>query len=196
MVVVTPLMCAETTTTKELVCTLIACLSVMAMFTTSALFHRVTWSPKARRRMRKADHSAIFVCIAGTYTAVAGLALSPKDATVVLSIVWAGAIAGIVMRFAWMDAPKWVVALPYVLVGWVAVGALPPLFHSLGVVGFAMLLAGGLLYTAGAVCYALKRPDPWPTVFGYHEIFHACVVLAAACHLALIAFVILPAASS
>lgn len=195
MVVIGPLVVARATTTKEAVCAGIACASVFAMFATSALFHRVTWSPSARRRMRKADHSAIFLCIAGTYTAVAGLALPPADAWIVLAIVWSGAVAGVVMRFAWMDAPKWAVALPYVAVGWVAVGAIPELLHGLGGAGFALMLAGGLLYTLGAVVYALKRPDPWPTVFGYHEIFHLFVVVAAGLHLVLIAYLVLPAAS-
>jgi len=196
MLVIGPLIVLRSTTTAEYVCTSIACFSVTAMLATSALFHRVTWkTATARRRMRKGDHSAIFLCIAGSYTAVAGLSLPTNDAWIVLIFVWGGAIAGVVMRFVWMDAPKWAVALPYVAVGWVAVFALPELVHALGGVGFALLLGGGLLYTVGAVCYAMKRPDPWPTVFGYHEIFHACVVLAAACHLVLITYVILPAAS-
>jgi len=195
MLVVGPLIGLEADGIKAEVCTAVACFSVTAMLTTSALFHRLSWS-QARRRMRRADHSAIFVCIAGSYTAVAGLSLPDTDAWIILSIVWGASVVGIVMRFTWLDAPKWAVALPYIAVGWIAVGAAPELFHYLGVLGFTLMTAGGLLYTAGAVVYAARRPDPWPDVFGYHEIFHACVVVAAAIELSLIAFVLLPAVGS
>jgi len=196
MIIVGPLIGLEARGTKAELCTAIGCFSVTAMFTTSALFHRVGWSPVARRRMRRADHSAIFVCIAGTYTAVAGLSLPDVDAWIVLGIVWGASVCGVIMRFAWLDAPKWAVALPYIAVGWIAVGAVPEFFHGLGVLGFSLMTSGGLLYTIGAVVYARKRPDPWPAVFGYHEIFHACVVVAAAIHLSLISFVLLPAVNS
>jgi hemolysin III len=196
MVVVGTLIGLSANGAKAELCVAVACFSVAAMLTTSALFHRVNWSPKARRRMRRADHSAIFVCIAGTYTAVAGLSLPDTDAWIILGIVWAACIVGIVMRFTWLDAPKWAVALPYVAVGWIAVGAVPEFFHYLGGLGFALMLGGGLLYTIGAVVYARRRPDPWPRVFGYHEIFHAFVVAAVVLHLSLIAFVLLPAANA
>lgn len=174
------------------VCTAVYAFCLTAMLTVSALFHRVTWSPPARRRMRRLDHSTIFLAIAGTYTAVAGLALPGADRLIVVGIVWAGAVAGIVLRLAWLDAPKWAVALPYVVVGWAAVAVLPELLHATGGVGLCLLLAGGAFYTLGAVVYARKRPDPWPRTFGYHEIFHACVLVALGLHLALVAFVILP----
>jgi hemolysin III len=135
----------------------------------------------------------IFLCIAGTFTAVAGLALPDTDACVVLGLVWGASLVGIVMRFAWLDAPRWAVALPYVAAGWIAVGAMPEFFHYLGVIGFVLMMAGGLVYTLGAVVYARRRPDPWPSVYGFHEVFHSCVVVAAALHLSLIAFVVLPA---
>jgi hemolysin III len=196
MVVVGPLIGLEASGTKAEVCAAVACFAVTAMLTTSALYHRVHWSDAARRRMRHADHSMIFVCIAGTYTAVAGLSLPDTDAWIVLGLVWVASIAGIVMRFVWLDAPKWAVATPYVAAGWIAVGAMPEFFHYLGVTGFVLMLGGGLLYTTGAVVYARRRPDPWPRVFGYHEVFHSCVVVAAAMHLSLIAFVLLPAVKS
>ncbi len=196
MIVIGTLIGLSANGVKAEVCAAVACFSVAAMLTTSALFHRVTWSPKARRRMRRADHSAIFLCIAGTYTAVAGLSLPDTDAWIILGIVWAASIVGIVMRFTWLDAPKWAVALPYIAVGWIAVGAVPEFFHYLGGLGFALMLAGGLLYTIGAVVYARRRPDPWPAVFGYHEIFHAFVVAAVVLHLSLIAFVLLPATNA
>ena len=122
--------------------------------------------------------------------------LPDTDAEIVLGLVWGACIIGIVMRFVWLEAPRWAVAVPYIAAGWIAVGAMPEFFHCLGVEGFSLMMAGGLVYTAGAVVYALKRPDPWPKVFGFHEVFHACVVVAAAIHLSLIAFVVLPALNS
>jgi hemolysin III len=193
MLVVGPLIGLEASGTKAEVCAGVACFGVMAMLTTSALYHRLHWSPSALRRMRRADHSMIFLCIAGTFTAVAGLALPDTDACVVLGLVWGASLVGIVMRFAWLDAPRWAVALPYVAAGWIAVGAMPEFFHYLGVIGFVLMMAGGLVYTLGAVVYARRRPDPWPSVYGFHEVFHSCVVVAAALHLSLIAFVVLPA---
>lgn len=165
---------------------------LIGLFGVSAVFHRVTWSPVARRRMRRLDHSMIFVFIAGTYTPVAGLTLGHTQATLVLSMAWAGALAGVVVKLLWLDAPRVVAASLYVAVGWVAVVALPGLWVALGVVGFALLLAGGVLYTIGAVVFARRRPDPFPSVFGYHEVFHAFVILAALCHLALISFWVVP----
>jgi hemolysin III len=145
--------------------------------------------------MRRADHSTIFVAIAGSYTAVAGIALTGWARTAVLLIVWIGAAVGITLRQVWLDAPKWVIALPYVAVGWAAVVVLPQLYRALGPAGFAFLLAGGLAYSAGAVVYALKKPNPVPGVFGYHEVFHACTIVGAVLHYACIAFFVLPLAA-
>lgn len=169
-------------------------LSISCLFGTSALFHRRTWGPVGRRRMRRADHSMIFFAIAGTYTAVAGIALSGWARTVVLCIVWAGAFVGIALRQFWLDVPKWVITIPYVAVGWAALVVLPQLASALGTAGFLLLLGGGLAYTAGAVVYAAKRPDPAPRVFGYHEVFHSCTVLGAVLHYVVIAFFVLPLA--
>jgi hemolysin III len=169
--------------------------SVSLMFGISALFHRHTWGPVGRRRMRRADHSTIFIAIAGSYTAVAGIALSGWARTTVLCIVWGGALVGITLRQVWLDAPKWVIALPYVVVGWAAVAVLPQLLAALGGVGFALLLAGGVAYSAGAVVYALKRPNPIPGVLGYHEVFHACTVVGAVLHFVVIAWFVLPLAT-
>jgi len=168
--------------------------SISLLFGVSALFHRHTWGPGGRRRMRRADHSTIFVAIAGSYTAVAGIALTGWARTTVLCIVWGGAVIGITLRQAWLDAPKWVVALPYVVVGWAAVAVLPQLERALGAAGFALLLAGGLAYSAGALVYARKRPDPVPGVFGYHEVFHACTIVGAVLHFVVIAWFVLPLA--
>ncbi len=168
--------------------------SLAALFGVSALFHRVRWSPTARRRMRRADHSTIFIGIAGTYTAVAGLALTGGTQVAILAIVWLGAIGGITLRQVWLDAPKWAVAVPYVVVGWAAVFVAPELTHSLGVAGIVLLAAGGVAYTVGAIVYALKRPDPVPGVFGYHEVFHLCTVIGATLQFLVVALYALPPA--
>jgi hemolysin III len=165
---------------------------MLVMFGTSAAFHRLRWSAQAWRRMRRADHSAIFVGIAGTCTAVAGLALRGWAEVLILTLVWAGAAAGIALRQAFLDAPQWVVAIPYVLVGWCPIIVAPQLVRSLGWVGFALMLAAGLFYTVGALVYARKKPDPWPRVFGFHEVFHACTLVGAGLFAYLVAFIALP----
>jgi hemolysin III len=167
--------------------------SVAALFGTSALYHRITWASQAARRwMRRLDHSMIFLLIAGTYTPFALLALDGTLATVILALVWGGATAGILLKLVWIDAPKPIVAAVYVILGWVAVAAFPDLIDEIGIGGVAMVAAGGILYTLGAVVYALKRPDPAPTVFGYHEVFHALVIAAAALQYAVVAFFVVP----
>jgi hemolysin III len=166
---------------------------MLSMFGISAAFHRIRWSARAWRRMRRADHSAIFVGIAATATAVAGLALTGWAQVVVLTLVWAGAAAGIALRQVWLDAPQWAVAVPYIVVGWgPPVVAAPQLLHALGWVGFLLMLAGGAAYTAGALVYARKRPNPWPRVFGFHEVFHACTLVGAGLFAYVIAFIALP----
>jgi len=170
-----------------------ACVAIL--FGTSALYHRIDWrSASARRWMRRLDHSAIFLLIAGSYTPFALLALDGTLADVILVVVWAGAAGGIVLKLVWIDAPKWLVALIYVLLGWVAVAATPELVAELGLTGAGMVGLGGLLYTAGAVIYARQRPDPVPAVFGYHEVFHLLVIVAAGLQYAVIAFWVLPGA--
>ena len=166
---------------------------MLAMFGISAAFHRIRWSAPAWRRMRRADHSAIFVGIAGTATAVAGLALTGWAEVAVLALVWAGAAAGITLRQLWLDAPQWAVAVPYVVVGWgPPVVAAPQLLHALGGLGFSLMLVAGAAYTAGALVSARKRPDPWPRVFGFHEVFHACTLVGAGLFAYVIAFIALP----
>ena len=161
--------------------------SIAILFGVSAAFHRIKWSPEGRRRMRRLDHSAIFIGIAGTYTAVAGLSLHGWPRVLVLLLVWVGAVVGIVLRQVWLDAPKWAIALPYIVVGWSALAVVPQLVHTMGGAGFAILLAGGVAYTTGAIVYARRKPDPVPSVFGYHEIFHACTVVGAVLHFVAIA---------
>jgi hemolysin III len=178
--------------TPRLAATIYA-VSVAVLFGVSALYHRITWaSAAARRWMRRLDHSAIFVLIAGTYTPFALLVLDGPIATVILVVVWAGALGGILLKLVWIDAPKLITAIVYVALGWVAVAAFPDLIDELGLTGTALVVAGGLLYTAGALVYAFRRPDPVPTVFGYHEVFHALVIVAAALQYAVVAFYVLP----
>jgi hemolysin III len=167
-------------------------LAVSALLGTSALYHRVTWRPAARRWMRRLDHSMIFVLIAGTYTPVALLALKGTLATVVLIVLWAGAVGGVVFKLVWIDAPKWVLAAVYVVLGGVSAAVFGELPAAIGWLGVAGLGLGGLLYTVGAVVYASERPNPAPAVFGYHEVFHVLVIAAAALHYAVIAFAVLP----
>ena len=152
------------------------------MFGTSARYHRRVWSPLGYQVMRRLDHSMIFVFIAGTYTPFAVLLLSRPAATAILSIVWGGALLGVALKVRYPHAPRWLAAPLYILQGWVAVAVFPQLLAQGGVAMLVLLIAGGVCYTAGAVCFALRRPDPWPATFGHHEVFHACTVVAAACH--------------
>jgi hemolysin III len=169
--------------------------SLSALLGTSALYHRVNWRrPDVRRWMRRLDHSMIFFLIAGTYTPFALLALDGPLADAILVAVWVGAVAGAVVEIVWIEHPKWVAALVYLSLGWIAVIPFPNLWSEIGPAGTLLVAAGGLFYTAGAVVYATQRPDPNPRVFGYHEIFHLFVILAAAAHFAAVAFFALPAA--
>jgi hemolysin III len=165
--------------------------TVLGLFGISSLYHRWPWrTEQARLWMRRLDHSMIFVFIAGTYTPVAAIALNAPARTWVLAVVWAGALGGVALQLCWPHAPRWVGVPIYLALGWVAVFVLPDLLHYAGAAALTLLLAGGALYTAGAVCYAIKRPDPWPATFGYHEFFHAATVLAAMLHYTAIWFVL------
>jgi len=162
--------------------------SVVLMLGGSALYHRVTWEPRARLWMRRADHAGIYLLIAGTYTPVGLLILHGGVQRVVLGIVWGGAAAAILTKLFWVAAPKWLSVVLAVTLGWVGVVALPQLTRVAGPAAVALLGAGGLAYTAGAVVYARRRPDPVPAVFGYHEVFHALTLVALACQYVAIAF--------
>ena len=176
----------SSTSTGEAWAMAIYVLGLATMFGTSALFHLVTWGPKGRRRMRRADHSTIFLGIAGSYTAIGAVGLTGTNLVVLLSLAWGGALIGITVRQLFIDAPKWANAIPYVVVGWSAMFFVGPLISSLGVVGFLGILAGGLAYTAGALFYAAKRPNLVPGVFGYHELFHALTLVGAGLHMAVV----------
>jgi hemolysin III len=162
--------------------TLVYALSICGMFGVSALYHRRVWSPRGYALMRRLDHSMIFVFIAGTYTPFSVLLLSPGRATVILSVVWGGALAGVAMKLAWPHAPRWASAPLYLALGWVAVFVLPDLLRQGGAALRVLLLVGGAADTVGALCYALRRPRGWPRYFGHHEFFHACTLLAALAH--------------
>lgn len=167
--------------------------SLSALLGTSALYHRVDWKrPNVRRLMRRLDHSMIFLLIAGTVTPFLVLVVDGPFATALLIAVWAGALAGIVVELIWLDAPRWVGAAVYLTVGWIAALAFPAIVSDAGLGAGALIAAGGILYTAGAVVYARQRPDPRPATFGYHEIFHALVILAATAHFAAVALYALP----
>jgi hemolysin III len=168
-------------------------ISLSAMLGTSALYHRVTWTPDVRRWMRRLDHTMIFVFIAGTYTPFALLVMHGTLADVVLIVVWATAAGGIVFNLVWIGAPYWFTAAVYLSTGWVAIVTLPQLWEEIGPLGVGLIALGGALYSAGAVIYARRRPDPRPQVFGYHEIFHVLVIAAAAVQYAAVAIYALPA---
>ncbi|MDQ3851098.1 MAG: hemolysin III family protein [Actinomycetota bacterium] len=169
--------------------------SLAGLFAASALYHRITWTrASARRWMRRLDHSMIFALIAGTYTPFTLLALHGALATTILVVVWAGALGGMVLKLVWIDAPKTLVAAVYVALGWVSLAVLPGLVDAIGLAGTLLVVLGGVLYTAGAVVYARRRPDPVPAVFGYHEVFHVLVIVAAALQYAVVAFWVLPSA--
>lgn len=153
----------------------------LLLFGNSALYHRFNWAPKTKATLKRIDHANIVLLIAGTYTPIAVLALPTSQSVLLLSLVWGGAILAILFRVFWINAPRWLYVAIYLLLGWAAVMYLPQLW----VASHAMVILvaiGGLLYTGGAIVYALKRPNPWPGHFGFHEIFHVCTVLAFLCH--------------
>jgi hemolysin III len=162
-----------------------------ACFGASALYHRPTWRPRPRAWLARLDHAGIYLLIAGTYTPFGLLVMSRGWAVPVLSVVWGGAAAAILLKLVWVRAPKWLSAAIALALGWVAAAAFTQLL-KVPVAGLVLVVAGGLLYTAGAVVYARKRPDPVPHVFGYHELFHVLTVAAAACQYSAIAFFVLP----
>jgi hemolysin III len=167
--------------------------SVAVCFGISALYHRVTWTPRVRQWMRRLDHAGIYLLIAGTYTPVCLLALEGAWRFAVLSIVAAVAFAAIVLKFAWVAAPKWLAVAIGIGLGWVGVALLPQLATRLGPAAITLLALGGIAYTAGAVIYATRRPDPFPSVFGYHELFHALTIVGVACQYVAIAFFVIRA---
>jgi hemolysin III len=164
--------------------------SVSALFGISALYHRGTWTAAWNRRLQRLDHAMIFLLIAGTATPAFLLATSGTFRLACVIVMWALTVTAAALRLAWMGAPELVAGSAFVGLGWVAVLALPGVWIHAGAAAGVLMLAGGLLYTAGALCYHRRWPDPYPAVFGYHEVFHACVCAAAACQYAAIALFI------
>lgn len=164
--------------------------SSVLLFSVSALYHRGHWSARWQARLKRLDHANIYLLIAGSYTPFALLALSGLTRVLMLSLVWAGALIGVLFRLLWVDAPRWLYVPLYVLLGWAAAFVVPQLEHGAGVAAFVLVVVGGALYTAGGLIYGLRRPDPFPRWFGFHEVFHALTVAGFTCQYVAASFVI------
>jgi hemolysin III len=167
--------------------------SVAFCFGASAVYHRPTWRPRARAWLARLDHAGVYLLIAGSYAPFGLIVLSRDWAVPVLAIVWGGALVAILLKVFWVRAPKWLSAAIGLTLGWVGVVAFPQLL-TLSPVAILLVAVSGILYTAGAVVYARRRPDPHPQVFGYHELFHVLTVAAVACEYVVVAFYVLPRA--
>jgi len=165
--------------------------SLAAVFGSSAVYHRGHWTERARRWLKRLDHSMIYVLIAASYTPVAALVLGGTWEAVLLSLIWAGAVVGVTMKMVRPDGLSVLSGTLYIVLGWLAILALPQLVREMTTAELVLLLAGGLLYTAGAIVFATRRPDPSPSIFGYHEVWHSFMVAAAACHYAMILLLML-----
>ena len=183
LVALTPLL------TERLAC-VVYTLSAVLLFGNSAFYHRGTWSEKAHGIFRRVDHANIFVFIAGTYTPLAVGMLHGTSLRVLLTVIWACAAVGVLFRVFWITAPRWLYVALYVAMGWVALGWLPQFWRVGGPAVVVLIALGGVVYTLGAVAYGTRRPNPWPGTFGFHEIFHACTVMAAVCHYVAICLVL------
>lgn len=177
---------AQCEDTLSRIAAIVYSLSLISLFAISGLYHRIQWSPKARQWMRRLDHAAIFGLIAGTMTAVFLLALPREQSVKPLILIWVISLVGMIQVLFWISAPKWVATIMYIGAGWMALPYLREIGRTIGAFGSALLVTGGVIYTLGALVYALKRPNPFPKIFGYHEIFHICVILAAVAHFAVI----------
>ncbi len=186
LLLASPLLFARCTNVRQVAWVLCYVVGVGIMMGTSSLFHRVRWTSSRRRAWRRADHSAIFLAISGTYLAVAGLTMHGTIRLVLLSVIGSGAVVGIAIRQLALDTPKWVNTLPYLVVGWSAVAVLPQIERGGGASVLTLIIAGGLVYSLGAVAYGAKRPRLNPRVFGYHELFHALTLVGAGLHFAAI----------
>ncbi len=177
---------AFTDSTRGRIACAVYALSACLLFGVSALYHRGTWGARGEAILRRLDHANIFLIIAGTYTPLAVLLLPAGQQKMLLSLVWGGAAAGVAFRVFWINAPRWLYTVCYIALGWAAVFYLPDFARTGGTAVVALVVAGGLLYTAGATVYGLKRPDPWPRWFGFHEVFHTLTIAAFASHYAAI----------
>jgi hemolysin III len=157
-------------------------LSSVILFGVSAVYHRGHWNDRTRAVLRRLDHANIFLMIAGTYTPLTLTLVDGTSRVVVLTVVWVGAVAGMIFRVVWLSAPRWLYTPFYVALGWVAIGVMPTLWREGGATVVTLLIIGGVAYSVGAVVYGLRRPDPAPQTFGYHEVFHSCTLVGYACH--------------
>ena len=173
-------------TQRTAVATALYALSLVGLFTISATYHRVNWAPRGRAWMRRADHAAIFLLIAGTYTPVAMLGLPEEVGNRLMLYIYTGAAIGILQSLFWVGAPKFITAALAVAVGWIMMPYFGDVFRSLGGSGVGLIIGGGIAYTVGALAYAFKRPNPVPGVFGYHEVFHALTIVGAGFHFVLV----------
>ncbi len=164
------------------IATIIYSFSLMFLLGVSSLYHRITWQPNPRMVMRRLDHSAIYILIAGTFTPVCLLALSETSGKKLLITIWTIAFFGVLQSLFYVNAPKWLSAIFYLIAGYMILPYAGELKTSIGVVNLALIVCGGLSYTAGAISYAIKKPNYWPTIFGYHEVFHIWVVIGALFH--------------
>lgn len=180
------LLIAKSSTSLSLISSIVFSIGLLLLFGISALYHRPYWKPKARVFLKRLDHSAIFILIASTFTPICLLALPPASGDMLLIIVWIAAVLGILQSIFWVKAPKIVTALLYIIMGWQALPYLKELNQSLGTPQVSLIITGGIIYTIGAIFYAAKKPKLYPTVFGYHELFHFFTIIAAACHFAVI----------
>jgi len=187
-----PLLASFASSGRAFLAAVLYAASLSSLFGVSALYHRVTWSVRARRWMGRLDHAMIYVLIAGSFAPVGMLVLSGRLAVILTALIWGGAACGIGLHVLWLDAPKWLTAVVYVVLGWTGTIAVPQLTAHIGWIATGLFVLGGLLYSIGAAVYAFRRPDPIPTVFGYHEVFHALVIVAAATHYAAMALYIVP----
>lgn len=185
------LLIVQSSGVRQLIAAVIYSISLCGMFGVSALYHRKNWQPEARMWMKRLDHCAIFVLIAGTGTPISMLAIADTGGRTLLAIIWIAAIVGVLQSLFWIKAPKWISALLYIVMGWLAVPYVKEMSTALGSANIALILTGGVVYTLGAVIYALKRPNPSPKYFGYHEIFHILVIVAAILHFIVVAQLII-----
>ena len=176
------LMVATGTSLDVRLATVVFVVTAGLLFGISATYHRGDWSPKRAIMLRRFDHANIFLIIAGTYTPLAVALLEPRDATTLLVVCWSGALIGVLFRIFWTSAPRWLYVPAYIVLGWVAVFYMPQLYAGGGALIVTLIVCGGIAYTAGAIVYGLKKPNPSPTWFGFHEIFHACTVIGFVCH--------------
>jgi hemolysin III len=174
----------------EVVACVVYAATTVLLFTVSAVYHRGRWGPRSRGVLQRLDHANIFLIIAGTYTPFAVLLLQGGNRVALLAVVWTGAVLGVVLRLSWVAAPRWLFVPAYVVLGWVAVAFLPQLADAGGVAVLVLVAVGGVLYTTGAVVFATRRPDPYPTWFGFHEVFHSLTLLAYACQYVAVALVV------